>query len=147
MHIVLWLSAGLAGLSAIATDRLTAWPLLASLLLCMWLRSQGIEFNPDLWTFVDASAILTILFFEIVRKDDDPSLGYREIAVIALFPVAWGFYYGTEGWIRAWGSWAVVVTQLLATVDWKEGWMRVKVLIKRQKGNGDGPMQFVPYYA
>lgn len=99
-EVTLWLAAGIGLAAALAGNR-TAWPLLASFAVATALCWNG-EFVPALWIGIDLAVIMAILLL---------GNGWRDALILALFPVAWLFYFSSE-W-SGFVAWAVVITQFL----------------------------------
>jgi hypothetical protein len=124
--LALAIAAGLV--AGICFNNRTAWPLLGSVVLCLYLRERVVPFDPLLWFLIDLEAALFI-----IRRN----MPVRDYIIIGLFVPAWVSYALPDPW-RNWGSSAVVITQLLLTVP-----------LRKNQGMGGlvshGPLREVTY--
>lgn len=104
LAVVFWLAVACAVVSA-ATRNRTAWALLASVGLCFALDYLGAPFNFVLWMLIDLAVVLVII---------RPTMTKTDCVIIALFIPAWCFYLLPAD-TRFWGSFVVVVAQLVLT--------------------------------
>jgi hypothetical protein len=102
IEALFWIAVA-CGVAGALTGNRTAWALLASVAMCLALDSARIEFNFVVWMLIDLAVI-----FVIVR----PGMTYSDVVILALFIPAWAFYVMPDP-ARFWGSFAVVVAQLL----------------------------------
>ena len=116
------LAAGLGVVGALSGNR-AAYPLLASLALCQALPALGLEFDMLFWIAVDVAVIVAISCMSFQR---------RNLAVIALFLPAWGFYLADPG-LRFWGTLWVVVLQMALTLPW----LRIKLVSDKGRTRRD----------
>lgn len=104
IEIVFWLAVACGVVSA-STGNRTAWALLASVGLCFALSYAQVPFSFILWLMIDLAVVLVII---------RPAMTKTDCVIIALFIPAWCFYLLPPD-TRFWGSFVVVVAQLVLT--------------------------------
>jgi hypothetical protein len=109
----------LFGLVAALSGNRTAWPLLASAAFSYGLDMAGVSFDWIWWLLIDFAVIAAIILPLAARPSK------ADIAILALFLPAWGFYAAPDPW-RFWGATSVVIAQLLLTFPAANAWRRIK---------------------
>jgi hypothetical protein len=104
LAVVFWLAFACGVVSAITGNR-TAWALLASVGLCFAFDYAQVPFNFVVWTLIDLAVVGAII---------RPKMTAADCVIIALFVPAWCFYLLPAD-TRFWGSFVVVVAQLVLT--------------------------------
>lgn len=102
----LYLALGCAVISAIAKSR-TAWVLVPAVAFCLWMAAEGVEFRRAFWVTIDLTAVFLIYGVNIKMR-------LADWAILALFPVAWAFYFLPDPY-RYTGTMLVTIVQLLLT--------------------------------
>jgi hypothetical protein len=104
LAVVFWLAVACGCVSALTGNR-TAWALLASVGLCFGFGYAEVPFNFVVWVLIDLAVALTII---------RPTMTKADCVILALFIPAWCFYLLPPD-TRFWGSFVVVVAQLVLT--------------------------------
>lgn len=132
-----WTIALAACVSAARTKRLTAWPLMASWVLCWFLNhpANQFPFDPMLWAAIDLAVIWTMAYIALTRRPGEPEFDRKDIVVIVLFVVGWVFSYTMADPWRYWVGSAVVISQFLVTMPAESAF---RALSKRLPGRRGG---------
>lgn len=123
-----WLAVTGALAGAVFGNR-TAWPLLASAAASFMLDYYRVPFSLPLWLLIDFLAMCGIV---MLAEDGNewPRLTFRDKAVLALFPVAWAFYFVPDP-LRCNGSTAAVIVQLAICFPVRRAWTRTRATNSR----------------
>lgn len=114
----------------------TPLALLASVALCVFvLEPFEVPFNWVLWGAIDIAVVAAI--WRVPFSD----LPTRDLVILSLFVPAWCFYT-MEPDVRAQGSLAVVVTQLLLTFPAEEMQRFLRTRKNRKRDNGGDRLSF-----
>lgn len=107
----------------------TAWPLLASAAAGFLLDYYGASFSLALWLLIDFLAMCGIVMLAD-HGNEWPRLTGRDKAVLALFPLAWPFYFAPDP-LRCDGSTVVVIVQLAICFPVRRAWRRTRAVNSR----------------